>query len=827
MDEVISVNIFLKYLLKSIIKKKERSLLLIITITIAAALLITSLGASYSANRVTEEQANKQNGNYSIAVTSKNTTYKPFFDESKIPKEDFKEFASVLNLDGYLNKKVEVTAMGVKEENYKKLPNMKILKKAELNPLGGNGAIISERMAIAHGFKIGSKITIKAADKSETYRVTAIAEGSGVFSTDEKDKFTVVVNEKSIWKVLNMNKMYNYMFVSLKSNVNSSKFIKNFNNGSYNCTANLIFDKAKVESDMKTVQILFYFMLVIVVFMSAFIIYSCFKLIVLERLPVIGTFLSQGESSFGIIKLLLSESIIYGLISGMISIFLGKGLLYLLADLQNNYKAYGIQTRVDLNSSWFVYGALFAVLISCVSAILPVLVIKKLQVKDIILNKVSIPNSNYKMPIIGFVLVIISIVINSINGEMSIEFSPISFILFIVGSIIILPAFIRIISYPLMCMSKNISIWIKLALNNIRSLKSLLNNIRLIIISMISIMIIICFSYSYINTLIGAASNYSYDIDVNQGNDPHKIECVLSKDKNIRSIIKTYGVGNGQIKESGINLPIVGIEPNTYRTFNKYYAINNKDKFYSDLNKKERNMAIDAKSAKRLKKSIGDSVVLKVDNREARYKITDVFDAKATESQILINKDNMINDFKIEVPDDYSLVVKGDVNKEKSNLESKLMGTSAKVKTLKETVEAYKKDFELIIIALLFFSVMTVAIGVFAIINNISVSFIQRKKELAMLKSVGATTGKNALTIVIEGIFTGVFSIIGGGLVSYYSVAILGKLSKLAGISIDMAYDFKAFYYVCIGIVITMFLASIPAVIKNKKLSIVEELKYE
>lgn len=260
---------------------------------------------------------------------------------------------------------------------------------------------------------------------------------------------------------------------------------------------------------------------------------------------------------------------------------------------------------------------------------------------------------------------------------------------------------------------------------------------------------------------------------------------------------------------------------------NKYYTISDKDKFYSDLNKKERNMAIDIKSAKRLKKSIGDSVVLKVDNREAKYKITDVFDAKATESQILINKDNMINDFKIEVPDEYSLVVKGDVNKEKSNLENKLMGTSAKVKTLKETVEAYKNDFQRIIIALLFFSVMTVAIGIFAIINNISVSFIQRKKELAMLKSVGATTGKNALTIVIEGIFTGVFSIIGGGLVSYYSVAILGKLSRLAGISIDMTYDFKAFYYVCIGIVITMLLASIPAVIRNKKLSIVEELKYE
>ncbi|WP_139355936.1 ABC transporter permease [Clostridium felsineum] len=821
------MNIFLKYLLKSIFKKKGRSLLLIITITIAAALLITSLGVADSANRVTEKQVNKQNGVYNIAVTAKNTTYEPFFDESRIPKEDFIEFVPILNLDGYLNKRVEVAVEGVEEGNYEKLPNMKILKKTGANPLDGNGAIISERMAKAHSFKVGSEITIKSEDKSQVYKVNAIAESVGVFSTDEKDKFAIVVNEKSIWRILNINKLYNYMFASLKRNVNSSKFIKDFNNKGYNCTANLIFDKAKAESDMETVQILFYFMLVIVVFMSAFIIYSCFKLIVLERLPVIGTFLSQGETSFGIIKLLLSESIIYGLISGIISIFLGKGLLYLLADLQNNYKAYGVQTSVDLKNSWFIAGVAFAVIITCVSAVLPVLIIKKLQIKDIILNKANMTSSKYKIFIIGSVLVAISIIINSSNSELAIEFSPVSFILFMVGSIIILPSFIRIISYPLMYMSKNISIWIKLALNNIRSLKALLNNIRLIIISMVSILIILSFSHSYINALIGAASNYSYDIDVNQGNDPHKIEIVLSKDKNIKSIIKTYGVGNGEVKGSNIKLPIVGIEPNTYRAFNNYYTIKDKDKFYNDLSKKERNMAIDSKSAKSLKKSIGDSVVLKIDNREAKYKITGIFDAKVTESQILINKDNMINDFKVEVPDDYSLVVKGNVDKEKSNLENELMGTSAKVKTLKETVAAYREDFQLLITALMFFSIMTVAMGIFAIINNISVSFIQRKRELDVLSSVGATKGKNTLTIVIEGIFTAVFSIIGGGIISYYSVGVLGKLTKLVGISIAMTYDFKAFYYVCIGILVTMLLASTSAVIKNKKISIVEELKYE
>ncbi|WP_234122658.1 ABC transporter permease [Clostridium hydrogenum] len=821
------MNIFLKYLLKSIFKKKGRSLLLIITITIASALLIASFGAADSASKVTEEQSNKQNGKYNIAVIAKNTTYKPFFDESKIPKDGFKESVPIVNVNGYLNEKINVSVDGVGENNYKKLPNMKILKIAKLDVLSENGAIISERTANSHNFKIGSRIAVKSEDKSEVYRVTAIAKSNGVFSTDEKNQFTIVVNEKKVWNILETNKLYNYMFVRLNSNVDSYKFIKNFNNKDYNCSANLIFDKAKAEDDAKSTQMLFYFMLMIVAFMGAFIIYSCFKLIVLERMPVIGTFLSQGETTFGIVRLLLGESIIYGTIGGILAMFLGKGFLYILADLQNPYKAYGVSTSVELNASWFVTGFVFAIIISVLSSILPVLTVKKLEIKDIILNKISMSSSGYKLSVVGVGLLISSIIINLADDRLAVELSPLVFILFILGSIFALPTFIRIITYPLMKIFENVSVLAKLALNNIRSLKALLNNVRLIIIGMVSILIIMSLSYSYMDTLIGMARDYNEDITITQGNNPHKVNEVISKDKNIKKVIETYAVSDAGIEGYEPKIAVVGINSDTYKDFNNYFGITNKSKFYNDLNKKERNMVIDNKSAKLLKKTVGDTVVLRVNNKKAKYKITDIFDVKASVSQILINKDNMKNDFKVEVPDQYSLQIKGNANKEKATLENKLKGTAAKVTTFNEDVNSAKEDVELLIDVLLFFSLMVVVIGIFAIINNISVSFIQRKRELAMLNSIGVTISQNALTIILEGVFTAVFSIISGGLISYYAVVIAAKLAKFADISIAIKYDFAAFGYVCIGTVITMMLSSIPVVIKNKKLSIVQELKYE
>lgn len=590
----------------------------------------------------------------------------------------------------------------------------------------------------------------------------------------------------------------------------------------------LSFDKDKADADAESVISFLYFMLILVVLMSSFIVYSCFKLIVIERSPIIGTFLSQGETISGIIKLLLSESLIYGIISGILSLFLGWGLLYLLADILNNYKQYGVYTKVDCNLNYFAAGFIFAIVISIIASLIPVLTISRVQVKDIILNKISaLYKKSYRLYIFAIALVLIAIIINFINSSIATKLSPVTFILFLIGAIISLPIMTKLLSYYFMKLFQNFNILFKLAFNNIRTSKVLLNNIRLIVIGMVSIMIIMSLSTSYTNALLGVVSDLKYDITVKQGTDPAKLKSVIYKNSSVKKIIETYFVGDGKIKGTNGEIPIGGIDPETYKDFNNYFGISNKEEFYKELDKKERNVAISNTTAKALGKSKGDSIVLDINNKEAEYKVTGIFDVKLEENQILINKDNMIKDFGVTVPDEYALQINGNADETKKLLEKELNGTSAKITTFNEDVKANEEDNAVLINILLFFSLMTVIIGTFGIINNIGVSFLQRKKELAILNCVGMTNMRNGVMILIESIFTAIFATGFGYMISYVAVAISNKLLKSIDVALNMKYDFNAFFMVSIGIFIIMILSSCSVIIKNSKLSVLQELKYE
>ncbi|MCB2357079.1 FtsX-like permease family protein [Clostridium estertheticum] len=832
------MNIFLKYLLKSSVSKKGRSLLLIFTITISTSLLIGAMGALNIGRGAYEEQAKKVWGDYNVLISANKTNKTPFFNKDKISKEDFEAFVPGTKVRGYLSadETVNIVLGGVAAETYSKLPNMKILKENNLKPLVGDKAIISEKTSKAYNLGLGDKLRINIKGKERNLNICGISENNGEFFSDLKNQFSVIVNENTVSDLWGINNLSNVMLVKLKKGVNSKEFVKNFNEKNSNCMAKITLDKNGIDEDAKPVAAFLYFMTLIVVLMSSFIIYSCFKLIIIERMQVIGTFLSQGETRWGIIKLLLGESLIYGVVSGVLSMFLGAGVIYLLADIVNKYKGYGVPTKADFNIKYFVLGFSFSIGISLISAILPIIATRKLQIKDIILNKISVSDKkSYKSFILGTMLILIAIVINNLDNSISIKFSPIVFFLFIIGTVIAIPGITKIITYPLMKIFENVSVFFKLALNNIRTSKILLNNIRLIVIGMISIMVIISLSSSYKNTMLGMAKSYKYDISVYQAmdptriepEDPTKIESTINKNVNIKKVIKIFAVRDGQIKVPNKNILIQGIEPQTYKYYDNYLEIKGKDEFYRELDKNERNVAINDKVAKEIKKSKGDSIILRINNKEVSYKITDIFNAKLSPDVVLINKENLIKDFGIALPTMYSLQINGNADEVKKALQKEFKGTLAQAKTFDEEVVESIGAISFFTKILLFFSVMTVILGMLGMINNIGVSFIQRKREFVVLNSIGMTNKQQRRMILIEGVVTALLATLLGGIISYFAVNISNNLIKLVGLPLPIEYDFKAFFIISIGIFIIMILSSIFVMVKNSRVSIMQELKYE
>ena len=125
------------------------------------------------------------------------------------------------------------------------------------------------------------------------------------------------------------------------------------------------------------------------------------------------------------------------------------------------------------------------------------------------------------------------------------------------------------------------------------------------------------------------------------------------------------------------------------------------------------------------------------------------------------------------------------------------------------------------------FSYITMVIGAFGIIGNVSISFIQRKRDIAVMSSVGLSQSGRGYMIFLESLFQ---ALIGGviSLIAAYGINILvTDLFKFLTMDLNLRYPYESIFTLFISIVLLMFFTSIGSMVKSRKLKIVEELKYE
>ena len=122
------------------------------------------------------------------------------------------------------------------------------------------------------------------------------------------------------------------------------KFVKQFNNANEFFEASNIGDISFIG--VGTLNVSLYGMLSIVVLVSSIIIYGVFKLIINERLSVIGTFMSQGATKKKIERIILSESLMYSIIAGIVGSAIGELILFGIGRMVSplaKYKIYRMQ----------------------------------------------------------------------------------------------------------------------------------------------------------------------------------------------------------------------------------------------------------------------------------------------------------------------------------------------------------------------------------------------------------------------------------------------------------------------------------------------------
>ena len=784
------MKVFLRYIRKKMLEKKGRLFLLVFSIMLTCGLMIASMGLidtildSFTAP-MKEAAAGKD-----IAITS--STNDIFIKESDVNTKGIKNLEGEIDLTGLIDEEDEIL--------YTSLKGMKEYKgemiKGSLDNKDKSECIISKRIADERNLEIGDTLTIRISGENKNFKITGFAATNGIFYNDKKNSFTVVVPYEYLNKLIGANDSYTTILAEYEKDNLSSKAqkdeLKKLNdNNSKAFAANLIDDN---YGDVSSMQVLLYVMLGVVCVVSILIIRGVFKLIITERMQTIGTFMSQGATKKKVRNMLLLESFLYGCIGSVFGSGLGVGLLFIINRLISPNAEYGIYNPFSINPIHIAIGCAFAIILSVFSSWSAIRKIKKLQVKEVILNRVE----NHEKT--GFITRIITGFLSKIFKGNTTAF---------------------------------------LAINNIKSSKLLRNNIKLLTVSLAAVLSVVSVSKSMVKVVTGAYEDMDYDYDIENILDSASAKTTtesileeLVNDKNVdKKSINTQYVTMGEVEKT----PVIayGVDPEAHKNWLDGYMGYSKKPLADDYEKFSKSnddvMVLGKSIAKKLDKKVGDFVTLSINQKDVKFKIAAIADYKLFNggTVCLIKSEKLKNYYGIREAGTITYKTNGNtvaLDKKYKKLAKKYGAT---IMSKNEEMDINNKQNAQMMMMFSIFAYIALGLAAIGIFNNITICFMQRSKEFAVMSSIGMNKKMRRKLIITENLICAIWSMILA--IPAGIICNIGMEALLKALDIPLPIYFNLLAIPLYGAIIAgiVMIASLSALKKSNKLNLVAELKYE
>jgi len=223
--------------------------------------------------------------------------------------------------------------------------------------------------------------------------------------------------------------------------------------------------------------------------------------------------------------------------------------------------------------------------------------------------------------------------------------------------------------------------------------------------------------------------------------------------------------------------------------------------------------------------SVNDIISLSYNGMEYRYRVIGSFKSRATDTEAIIPSYYAIQDFGLQT---YQLLAYTAVDPEAIMIQLRdLFGDIPNwSRTVKEfitdaldTVEAFLKPMR----SMTWFILLLSTVGV---INNLLINFIQKRRVIAMYKSIGLSNRQNIKITLLEGFSSGLIGAVIAVGVSYMEIQ---TIFIVAGPKITMLPELNLSTFLgagAAGIAINL-LGSVVPVLKSCRMNLVEEIKFE
>lgn len=826
-----------KFLIKNILDRKLRAILIMFSILLSSALFFAANGASTTTEKISLQTKQKFCGTADIMIESNEKSPSNFMSDTNAKKLSsyFEYIIGTIEASGYYNpskdETVQINIRGIAFDDFVKMNPVSFQEESNLLPFEGNKIIIGKFTADKYELKLGKTIDVEINGYKRRFIISAIAQPIGSFMDDGQTAY-MIVSKEYLEKLFGARGKSTTLYMKMINATYESAAISDLQNEYKHYTVRETITDAEVKRDAKERTDPYKLIVVIVLFLSIFVIFSSFKVITTERMPVIGTLRSIGATKRITNALLLAESLIYGIIGGILGCISGIGILklILIVSLPENLKNIGAEiyyTPTQLIQTFFL-----AIFLSVFSSIIPILSLSRIPIKDIIFNVMqNYKKEGWKKFYVSLVLIAVTFLLpRFVPKSIALYVDLICIVLPILSIVLIVPQFtnilVRILEKFFIRIFGNIGI---LAVKNLRDNKIVLNNISLLGICISCFLVINTLSFSVSSEMADLfRNNATFDVLMIINSKDKNLERIVYSISGVKEVYNTLAVGGTEVADTDVTIQTIqGVDANKFLDYWDIHMQEDRKTVFSKL-VEGRNIILSNILKDRLKVEVGDYIKLKTSKGTIPYKVVGFFHSyNSAGSYALIPDIYLKADMGAKIYSNICLKTFEDPKQVAKEVEKRFFDQKPYVLSIPEFEKINYETYKSLFTMLKLFSVLTLVISVFGIVNNFIISFIQRRRSLAVLRSIGTSKVQIINMIIIEslsgGFVGGVIGVLCGVLMISVIPYFLLAIEQVSPIHYSPELLIGSLF---VGIMLTL-IASISSVTKSSKLNIIECIKFE
>ena len=824
------MKIILKYIITNVKERKSRTAVMLLSILMSATLLFVSfsIGASYESAQL--KMARGMAGSAAVSVTAADGG----IDPAELPDlPSIGASAGILKGSALYHEKGYYETIDLIASDLGQLERInppRLADGGQITDFSGSQMILPDRFTSKYGIGQGDTITLEINGEAVRLRVAEIAAYDTIFLRHTRGA-TALLPLSTLAGILDRGNGYSEILVKPADGISADDLKRELEaalaDGQYQVSK--VVNEGAVAAEVRQKSMPFFLISFFSLTMSVFIIYSSYKVITLDRLPVIGTFRSIGATQKAVTRLLLLESLLYGGMGGLIGIPVGILALKLILQGMGRSLSQGIEIPVVISPVGSLFSLIVVMSVSLLSAWLPVRRASRLPIKDVVLGTVEEKKASKRFTAAaGTALLALSVVLpNAAEGDMLYLAGGFSLLGMIAAAILTVPLIIDAVSRMLEpvygMFLGNVG---RLAARNMRGNRNTAQNITLLFISIsavIAITVVGDFVTAYVGDVFNGAEMEGF---ADGAMEPGFVETV-EKMEGIGNVLPLY-VYKDQIQADGITLNRVEATDRLEwygPMLAVHYTERNMEEQAVSAFQSERAILLSEACLDRTGFSVGDILSLTDGGAQYDYQVAGSFKSRTTDVEAVIPSAFAEADFGAAV---YGFL--GFTAADPDAVMVQIRELFGDTWNWSRTVEEFNTDALSTVGAFLqpmhtmtYFILLLAAVGV---INNLLINYIQRRRTIAMYKCIGLSNSQNGKMLLIEGFSSG---LAGAAIAIFVSYMEIRTIFIVAGPKISMAPELNAVTFLAagaMGISITMIGSAVP-IYKCRKMKLVEEIKFE